>query len=79
MKLPPAYFIERVTVEDVLAEHDFAACHPEFRADWERLLNKRSDGDELWRFAAPPGHMKVSGIALLRAGEVVSTLVEAVA
>ena len=76
MTLPPEYFIERVTAEDVGAGFDFGACHPGFRADWERLLSQRVDGDDLWRFASPPGHLKVSGIALVRDGEVVSTFVE---
>ena len=79
MRLPPAYLIERVTVEEVLAEHDFETCHPEFREDWDRLSGKRADGDELWRFAPPPGQIEVFGIALVRDGEVVSTLVESVA
>lgn len=78
MRLPPAYLTERVTMEDVIAEHDFEASHPDFRADWERLLSKRTEGDELWRFAPPPGQIEVWGIALVRRGEVVSTLVESV-
>jgi hypothetical protein len=41
-------------------------------------LRKRNAGDELWRFAPPPGHMKITGIALVRDGEVVATLVESV-
>jgi hypothetical protein len=79
MKLPTAYLTERVTLQDVLAEHNFRTCHPDFRADWERLLSKRAASDELWRFAPPPGHIEVTGIALVRDGEVVSTLVESVA
>lgn len=78
MKLPPAYLTERVTLEDVLTEHDFEASHPDFRADWQRLLSKRRVGDELWRFAPPPGQIAVRGIALVRRGQVVSTLVESV-
>lgn len=78
MKLPPAYLTERVAVETVLAEHNFESCDPSFRADWERLLSKKAAGDELWRFAPPPGHIEVWGIALVRGGEVISTLVESV-
>ena len=78
MKLPPAYLTELVTLDAVLAEYDFQTCHPDFRADWERLLAKWTPSDELWRFAPPPGHIEVYGIALVRDGEVISTLVESV-
>jgi hypothetical protein len=78
MKLPSAYLTERVTLDDVLAEQDFSNCHPDFRADWERLMNKRVEGDELWRFAPPSGYIEVFGIALVRGGEIISTLVESV-
>jgi hypothetical protein len=78
MYIPPGYLTERITLEDVLAEHDFSQCPPDFRQDWERLLSKRMDGDELWRFAPPAGALKMWGVALLRQGEVISTLVEAV-
>jgi hypothetical protein len=78
MQLPISYLTERLTLEQVLEGYDFESCHAEFRADWERLLSKRSSGDEFWRFAPPPGHIKVWGIALVRAGEVISTLVDSV-
>ena len=78
MKLPAAYLTERVTLQQVLADFDFQACHPDFRADWERFLSKRTPSDELWRFAPPPGHIQVTGIALVRDGEILSTLVESV-
>jgi hypothetical protein len=79
LRLPSSYLTERVTLDEVLSVYDFAACSPEFRKDWQRLLSKRQDGDELWRFAPPPGEIEVFGIALVRNGEVVATLVEAVA
>ena len=78
MKIPTAYLTERVTLEVVLAEYDFQTCHPDFRADWERLLSKRKANDELWRFAPPTGHIEVVGIALVRDSVVISTLVESV-
>jgi len=64
--------------EDVQATYDFETCHPDFRADWERLLKKKTDADELFNFAPPPGKLRVWGVALVRRGEVISTLVECV-
>jgi hypothetical protein len=78
MQLPREYLTERVTLEEVLAGHDFHMCPADFREDWERLLSKRADGDELWRFAPPPDAMELWGIALVRDGEIISTLLEAV-
>ena len=78
MRLPREYLKERTTVEDVLATYDFASCHPDFRADWERLLSKRADGDELYNFAPPPGQFTIWGVALVRRGEVIATLIECV-
>jgi hypothetical protein len=78
MQLPNSYLTECVTLEQVLEEYDFKSCHADFKSDWERLLGKRADGDEFWRFAPPPGHIKVWGIALVRNGEVVSTLIDSV-
>lgn len=78
MYLPSAYLKERVTLEQVLAEHDFKSCSSDFRADWERLLSKKTDRDELWSFEPPPGATEIWGIALVRDGEIVSTLVESV-
>lgn len=72
------YLMETVTVEDVLASYNFDTCHPDFRADWERLLRKRTDGDELFNFAPPPGKLRVWGVALVRRGEVIATLIECV-
>ena len=78
MKLPASYLTERVTEADVTTEHNFEACPADFREDWERLLQKRQPGDELWRFSPPQRAIEVWGIALVRNGEIVSTLVEAV-
>ena len=75
MKLPSNYLTQRIQFADVIAEHDFGSCHPDLRADWERLLAKLQPGDELWRFAPPPGNIEIEGVALVRNGEVISTLV----
>jgi hypothetical protein len=78
MFIDQTYLTERVTLEEVLAQFDFQSCPQDFREDWERLLSKRVDGDELWRFAPPPGAMELWGIALVRDGKVISTLLEAI-
>jgi hypothetical protein len=69
---------KQITMADVLAKYYFDSCPPEFRADWGRLLHKREPGDELWLFSPPPDEIELWGIALVRNGEVISTLVEAV-
>ena len=78
VKLPPLFLTQRVTLEQVFAEYDFESCHPDFRADWERLLKTKVDGDELWRFEPTANEVKVWGIALVRTGKIISTLIEAV-
>ena len=79
MRLDPAYLTRRTSVEEVLREHDMQQAAAEFRTDWERLKGKMQPGDELWRFEPPPGRVAVRGVALVRSGQVISTLVESVA
>ena len=79
MELPPSYLKEKTSVEAVTGRYDFAICDPDFRADWERLLSKKRDGDELWLFEPPKGAIELYGVALVRQGRIISTLVEAVA
>ena len=79
MKLGRGYLNKRISIAAILRRYDFVTCHPDFRADWERLIAKRQKGDELWLFAPPKGSIKILGVALVRKGRVISTLVEAVA
>ena len=65
-------------MEAALKRYDLNSCHPDFKADWERLLAKRQSGDELWLFEPPKGEIQLWGIALVRNGQVISTLIEAV-
>jgi hypothetical protein len=43
--------------------------------DWDRL-QKMQDGDEIWHFEPPtPNDIEIGGIALVRNGEVISTVI----
>lgn len=80
MELPPSYLTERTTLERAVAENLYDGRpfgHAE--DDWNRLLAKWRDGDELWNFA-PPGREEIQiwGVALVRGGRVISTAVTAV-
>ncbi len=79
MRLDPAYLTKRISVEEVLRERDFPHARAGFRSDWERLKAKMQLGDELWTFEPAPGAIEVRGVALVRNGQVISTLVESVA
>lgn len=78
MKLDGSYLKRSSSFEEVERRCDFRNAAPEFREDWERLKAKSMPGDELWDFEPPPGSIRMWGVALVRAGEVVSTLIEAV-
>ncbi len=80
MELPSSYLTERVSFEQAAAEHmhdgrPFGCAND----DWGRLLAKRRAGDELWYFAPPRREsIRLWGVALVRAGRVISTVVTAV-
>ena len=78
MKLPRAYLKKRTSLAAVRRRFDFDSVNPDFRADWERLVAKMREGDELWTFEPPRGEIELWGVALVRKGVVVSTLLEAV-
>ena len=79
MNIPSTYLQKKVNLEDVLARYgNFENCDKEFIEDWERLRAKMISTDELWRFEPPPGAIQIWGIALVRSGEVVATLVDSV-
>ena len=79
MKLASSYLKKQTTLAAVQRRYDFDSCDPEFKADWERLLAKKRDGDELWLFEPSEGAIEVRGVALVRKRRVISTLVESVA
>ena len=80
MKLDRRYLTKRTTVDEIKRRINFKTAPPEFQDDWDRLLKKIQPGDELWEFAPPndPLAYQVWGIALVRHGEMISTLIEAV-
>lgn len=80
MELPLSYLTERTTFEQAGADnmHDgrpFGYCDD----DWQRLLAKRRDGDELWYFEPPSREViQLWGVALVRDGRIISTVITAV-
>src|SRR5438876_8408994 len=44
MRLDAAYLTRRISLEEVLLEHEFQAAPADFRSDWERLRGKLQPG-----------------------------------
>ena len=80
MELPIAYLTERTTFKRAVAENMFEdKPFGHANDDWLRLLAKRRKGDELWYFAPPdPNSIRLWGLALVRGGRVISTVITAV-
>jgi hypothetical protein len=80
MDIPVSWLTEQTTYERALADNVHEG-RPFGHAndDWERLKAKMQDGDELW-YCAPPDRsvMQFWGLALVRRGHVVSTVITAV-
>ena len=77
MRLPRDYLTERTTYERAVADnlHD-GKPFGHANDDWERLAAKMRPGDELWYFAPPSRSvMQLWGLALVRGGEVISTVI----
>jgi hypothetical protein len=80
MDLPVEYLTKRTTFEQAVADNlldgiPFGHCND----DWERLKAKMQPGDEFWYFAPPNKKvMQFWGLALIRNGQVISTVVTAV-
>jgi hypothetical protein len=78
MNLPTSYLKKRTTLQAARRRFDFDSCNSEFKADRNRLKAKRRTGDEIWILEPPKGAIAIWGIALVRKGRIISTLVEAV-
>ncbi len=77
MELPLAYLTERTTFERAVTENMLdGKPFGHANDDWVRLLAKRREGDELWHFAPPNAtSIQIWGLALVRRGRVVSTVI----
>lgn len=79
MHVDPSYLSRRTTYEDAVRDNlqdgvEFGGCND----DWERLKAKIEPGDEFWYFEPPsPKGWQIWGLALVRDGRVVSTVLTA--
>jgi hypothetical protein len=80
MELPTKYLTVQTTLEQAVRDNMVNGVpFGHIFEDWQRLLDKRRDGDELWYFEPPDEFsMQLWGVALVREGKVVSTVVTAV-
>lgn len=80
MELPLSYLTRPTTYDEVVAnEMHQGMVFGHANDDWERLKAKMQPGDELWYFEPPSQcDMQFWGLALVRAGRVVSTVITAV-
>jgi len=80
MKIPTNYLTEQTTFErarsdNMCGERAFGHAND----DWERLVAKMEEGDELWYFEPPDEQVfQLWGLALVRSGRVISTVITAV-
>ena len=79
MELDPSYLTRRTTYEDAVRDNmfegrEFGHCND----DWERLKAKMRPGDEFWYFEPPSKKVwQLWGLALVRDGRVISTVITA--
>jgi hypothetical protein len=79
VQLDSSYLTTKTDRDEVERRCDFANCKDHFRDDWRRLLSGMQEGDELWNFApSNKTHHEFWGVALVRSGQVIATLLEAV-
>lgn len=81
MKLDPQWLTSQTTYDDAVRDHmvegrEFGHAND----DWERLKAKMQTGDEFWYFAPPSADaIQLRGLALVRKGQVLSTVITDVA
>jgi hypothetical protein len=80
MDIPISYLTKQTTFEQARSDnmHD-GRPFGHANDDWERLVAKMKDGDELWYFEPPNERvMQLWGLGLVRSGRVISTVITAV-
>ncbi len=84
------WLLQKLTVQEAEAKH--AVQHPQLGPDpvpfgfmnsqWQSMLAKMLEGDELWEFSSPPetweNMMGRAGIALIRDGRIVDWIITVV-
>jgi len=80
VQLESSYLTKKTTLDEVLRENTYdGVAFGYANDDWERLLAKMQPGDELWCFEPPSKHViQMWGVALVRMGNVVSTVITSV-
>lgn len=87
--MSPTWLRKQVTVEEAEAAHivmlpsaegvEHAVPFGHCNSDWVSLLSKKQPGDEIWEFASGDRSWQNlagrAGVALVRGGEVVATVV----
>jgi len=74
------YLTVRLPLEQVLAENTYEGVpFGHANDDWQRLVAKMQPGDELWNFEPPNKNViRLWGVALVRKGKIISTVITAV-
>jgi hypothetical protein len=80
IETPVSYLTERTTFEQAVSDNMYdGRPFGHSNDDWERLVAKMEDGDELWYFEPPnESVIQLWGLALIRDGQVISTVITAV-
>ncbi len=79
VQLDKSYLTRKATLDQAVREntHD-GVPFGHANDDWQRLVAKMRSGDELWYFEPPSRDvMQLWGVALVRDGQVISTVITA--
>jgi hypothetical protein len=83
-KLEPAYppiewLDKRISVDDIDVGNTLSTLGLRHRGDWNRLMARITEGDELWEFNSPQDHWErltgQKGVALVRCGRSIAHIV----